>query len=117
MRSLDAAKAPKNVTSGSNIAGDKKARQDSVAFPFRRAVLGLLSVVVCWGIPYLFLDNASAGTDPISRFKPLEGQVSTGNDAQMYYSMGQLSAATERKTSAMLYGAGVGLTVSFWHTL
>jgi hypothetical protein len=31
----------------------------------------------------------------------------------MYYSMGQSSAAAERKTSAMLYGAGVGLTVSF----
>jgi len=92
-------------------SGDKKARHDTVSFPFRRAVLGLLSVIVCWGIPYLFLDNASAGSDPISRFKPQEGQVSHGNGVQLYYSMGEATVAAERKTSAMLYGAGVGVTV------
>ena len=37
--------------------------------------------------------------------------MSSGNGVQAYYSMGALQAAAERKNSAMLYGAGVGVTV------
>ncbi|PVG01198.1 hypothetical protein CPB86DRAFT_727887 [Serendipita vermifera] len=91
---------------------DTKGRASTVPFPFRRAVLGFFSAVVCWGIPYLFLDNVPTGTDPLYRFRPLQSQRRDGNQLQLYYSTENADAHAERKTSAMLYGAGVGLTAA-----
>jgi hypothetical protein len=91
---------------------DKKGRASTVPFPFRRAIFGFFSAVVCWGIPYLFLDNPPTGTDPLARFRPLQSQRRDGNYLQLHYSTENPDVYAERKTNAMLYGAGVGLTVS-----
>ncbi|CAG8590492.1 9182_t:CDS:10, partial [Acaulospora colombiana] len=90
---------------------DTKGRASTVPFPFRRAVFGFFSAVVCWGIPYLFLDNVPTGTDPLSRFRPLESQRRDGNQLELYYSSEDAGAHAERKTSAMLYGAGAAIVI------
>jgi len=108
---IDAAQALK-LDEESSKAVDKKGRPSQVTFPFRRAILGFLSAVVCWGIPYLFLDHASAGSDPLARFKPLHGHAVDSNGMQMYYALENADVTAERRNNAMIYGAGVGVTVS-----
>lgn len=93
------------------ILADKKGQPTRMAFPFRRAILGFTSAILCWGIPYLFLDDPSADPDPISRFRPLQPHQIGGNPSSMYYSFEDTISAVERRTNALLYGAGVGLTV------
>ena len=93
-----------------DLVGKKKS---SIAFPIRRAAFGFLSAIVCWGIPYLFLENPSADHDPLARFRPYDGNhIRHGqNGLQMHYSLAAHDQSAERKTGAMLYGAGVGVTV------
>jgi hypothetical protein len=107
---IDAAQALKLDESGKAV--DKKGQPSQVTFPFRRAIFGFLSAVVCWGIPYLFLDHASAGSDPLARFKPLHGHAVDSNGMQMYYTLENADITAERRNNAMIYGAGVGVTVS-----
>jgi hypothetical protein len=76
-------------------------------------VLGcLLVLLLCWGIFYLFLDPAI--TDPFAQYRQINnfGGPNHAKDGQWQYSVFEdVSLAAERRANAMLYGAGIGVTV------
>ncbi|KAG8797333.1 hypothetical protein FRC18_009009, partial [Serendipita sp. 400] len=91
---------------------DKISGVSRVVFPFRRAILGFLSAVVCWGIPYLFLESP-ADSNSWSRFQPLDGNAQMLHPARgIYFSESHKDLEAEKRTSAMIYGAGVGVTAA-----
>ncbi|KAG8817200.1 hypothetical protein FRC17_011331, partial [Serendipita sp. 399] len=91
----------------------KSTESTTMVFPFRRAIFGFLSAIVCWGIPYLFLEDPSRDSNAWARFQPLDGNAQVLNPGRgMYYSGTHQNLAAERRTSAMIYGAGVSVTAA-----
>ncbi|KAG9051783.1 hypothetical protein FS842_011036 [Serendipita sp. 407] len=78
----------------------------------RREALEGLTAVVCWGIPYLFLESP-ADSNSWSRFQPLDGNAQMLHPARgIYFSESHKDLEAEKRTSAMIYGAGVGVTAA-----